>query len=75
MCRLVPAADREHTELKMINFGFSYKLPAEAEPVSHCAPWDGTPTCHEDGYLTGELGTAWTPACADRHGGAGSPCA
>ena len=46
-------AEREHTELKMVNFAFSYKLPEDAPPISHVAPWDGTPDSHEDGYQTG----------------------
>ena len=37
----------------MMNFAFSYKLPEDAPPITHVAPWDGTPGCHEDGYLTG----------------------
>ena len=43
----------ESTELKMMNFGFSYKLPDEAPPITHAAAWDGSAESHEDGYLTG----------------------
>uniref|UniRef100_A0A7S2FPM2 Kinase n=1 Tax=Haptolina brevifila TaxID=156173 RepID=A0A7S2FPM2_9EUKA len=44
---------RDHVELKMINFGFSYALPEGSPPAGHTAAWDGTATSHEDGYLTG----------------------
>ena len=44
-------ANREKCELKMMNFGFSYRV--DAGGVRHDAPWDGTAGCHEDGWLTG----------------------
>ena len=45
-------AHRENgCELKMMNFGFSYRV--EEGGVRHDAPWDGTEGCHEDGWLTG----------------------
>ena len=44
-------ANREKCELKMMNFGFSYRV--EEGGVKHDAPWDGTADCHEDGWLTG----------------------
>ena len=40
-------------ELKMIDFAQSFKLPADAPPVTHEKPWDGTPSDNEDGYLAG----------------------
>eukprot|EP00966_Prymnesium_polylepis_P145981 3371991-Prymnesium_polylepis.1 len=35
-----------------MNFGASYALP-EGERIDHLAPWDGTQSCHQDGYLMG----------------------
>jgi len=46
------ASRLDKLELKMINFGFSYHLP-EGQTTDHTQPWDGTPGCHEDGYMTG----------------------
>ena len=40
-------------ELKMIDFAQSFKLPADAPPMTHDVPWDGTVADNEDGYLTG----------------------
>jgi len=46
-------AEREHVELKMINFGFSYRIPTSAPDLTHTAAWDGSPHHHEDGYFIG----------------------
>ena len=46
------AARSTKLELKMMNFGASYALP-EGERIDHLAPWDGTQSCHEDGYMMG----------------------
>ena len=46
-------ANREHLEMKIMNFGFSQAIPDEDPPLTHTAPWDGTPESHEDGYLVG----------------------
>jgi len=43
----------ERLELKMMNFGFSYALSPGEEAITHQSAWDGTASCHEDGYLTG----------------------
>jgi len=40
-------------ELKMMNFAFSYELPADAPDLNHTDQWDGTSESHADGYLTG----------------------
>ena len=40
-------------QLKMINFGWAYRLPDGAPPLTHIDAWDGAPTSHEDGYLMG----------------------
>ena len=42
----------EKLELKLINFGFSYAVP-DGTSVTHTAPWDGSASSHEDGYITG----------------------
>ena len=39
-------------ELKMMNFGDAYALPA-GEQLDHTAAWDGSATSHADGYLIG----------------------
>ena len=36
----------------MMNFADCYVLP-DGEEIDHSAPWDGNPTSHADGYLTG----------------------
>ena len=46
------AARTDRLELKMMNYASSYAL-GEGETVTHVDPWDGTSTCHEDGYIIG----------------------
>ena len=51
------AARATRLELKMTNFGASYRLPEyvlhKSTPIDHAAPWDGQAGSHEDGYMTG----------------------
>ena len=54
-CMLLTYDDTRRTEvldLKLVDFGASYALPA-GETLTHTAPWDGTSTSHEDGFLKG----------------------
>jgi len=46
------AARRAKVELKITNVGQSYALP-DGVRIRHVDAWDGTPDCHEDGYMVG----------------------
>lgn len=46
-------ANRSKVQVKIMNFGASFALPEGERGLAHDAPWDGTATCHEDGYLIG----------------------